>query len=258
MVASSKMKHKNFVIVILQHYEVCSTPLLDFTHSIRVACSFAQRAKKREYVYVFVFGLPYITNRISINSEHDIVNVRLLSICPPDALRPYFQDGYLAGTEDITNEYESKMELDFRNRLIAKFQIPNDPKFWGRGFSRLPDSILFPKNDHIETICSRIKPAPRSTSGPAEIGAFITEWTNLETYLVGLARDKEPRAISLSMKASIDVLKRRKVIKQSFAEELHELRRFRNDVVHRGEGLSSNIVVDYTRRIRNAKQRLQW
>jgi len=26
---------------ILQHYEVCNTPLLDFTHSLRVACSFA-------------------------------------------------------------------------------------------------------------------------------------------------------------------------------------------------------------------------
>lgn len=109
-----------------------------------------------------------------------------------------------------------------------------------------------------EISMSMVKPAPSSTSGPAEIGAFITEWTNLEAFLVGLAREKDPRALPLSMKASIDVLKRHKLIKQSLAEELHELRRFRNDVVHRGEGLSSNIVLNYTRRIRNVRQRIQW
>ena len=81
---------------ILQHYEVSATPLLDFTHSLRVACSFAQLANETDTAFVFVFGLPYVTNRISIHSEHDIVNVRLLSICPPQALRPYFQEGYLA------------------------------------------------------------------------------------------------------------------------------------------------------------------
>ena len=75
---------------ILQHYEVCVTPLLDFTHSLRVAASFAQLGAKEKYAYVFAFGLPYLTNRISHNSEHDLVNVRLLSICPPEALRPYF------------------------------------------------------------------------------------------------------------------------------------------------------------------------
>ena len=62
------------------------------------------------------FGLPYITNRISVNSEQDLVNVRLLSICPPDALRPYFQEGYLAGTDEVTTDYDSKDELDFTKR----------------------------------------------------------------------------------------------------------------------------------------------
>ncbi len=78
---------------ILQHYEVCPTPLLDLTHSVRVACSFAFLDSTGEDPYVFVFGLPYITNRISVNSEHDLVNVRLLSICPPDALRPFSKKG---------------------------------------------------------------------------------------------------------------------------------------------------------------------
>ena len=65
---------------ILQHYEVCGTPLIDFTHSFRVACSFAQLENESDRAYIYVFGLPYITNRISINSEHDLINIRLLSI----------------------------------------------------------------------------------------------------------------------------------------------------------------------------------
>lgn len=76
---------------IIQHYGVAATPLLDLTHSLRVACSFAQLRSTDPTCYVYVLGLPYVTNRITINSEHDIVNIRLLSICPPAALRPYFQ-----------------------------------------------------------------------------------------------------------------------------------------------------------------------
>jgi len=60
---------------------------------LRVACSFATMDNENEFAYIFVFGLPYFTNRITINSEHDIINIRLLSICPPTALRPYFQEG---------------------------------------------------------------------------------------------------------------------------------------------------------------------
>ena len=153
-----EVKRKKYIRwSILQHYEVCSTPFLDFSQSVRVACSFAQINNDSEYGFVYIFGLPYITNRISINSEHDIVNVRLLSICPPDALRPYFQDGYLAATEDITTEYDSKTELDFKNRLIAKFLIPNSYNFWGKDFSKIPCSVLYPKGDKVGKLCEEIK-----------------------------------------------------------------------------------------------------
>lgn len=142
---------------ILQHYEVCKTPYLDFTHSLRVACSFAMMDNKEEYAYIFVFGLPYLTNRISTNSEHDLVNIRLLSICPPTALRPYFQEGYLAGTDEITTNYSSKTELDFNNRLIAKFKIPNNKDFWGSGFNQIPKESLYPDKDPIFELCEQIK-----------------------------------------------------------------------------------------------------
>lgn len=149
-------RRKSIQWSILQHYEVCPTPYLDFTHSLRVACSFATINNTSDRAYVFIFGLPYFTNRISINSEHDIINIRLLSICPPTALRPYFQEGYLVGTDTITNKYDSKGELDFNNRLVAKFEIPNSDSFWGRGFHRIPQESLYPDNDPIQRICHQI------------------------------------------------------------------------------------------------------
>ena len=142
---------------ILQHYGVCDTPLLDLTQSLRVAATFAQLGNQAERGMVYVFGLPYTTNRITYNSEQDLVIIRRLSICPPEALRPYFQEGYLCGTLDITDTYVNKSELDFKNRLIAKFSIPTADSFWGSGFSRIHKNLLFPENDLIEAICARIR-----------------------------------------------------------------------------------------------------
>jgi hypothetical protein len=82
---------------ILQHYEVCDTPLLDLKQSLRVAASFALNWTSSEG-YIFVFALPYPNGTISYFSEEELVIVRLLSVCPSEALRPHFQEGYLVGT----------------------------------------------------------------------------------------------------------------------------------------------------------------
>lgn len=150
-------RRQNIQWSILQHYEVCPTPYLDFTHSLRVACSFATLNNTTKQAYIFIFGLPYLTNRISINSEHDIINIRLLSICPPTAFRPYFQEGYLVGTDGISDDYDVKAELDFNNRLIAKFEIPNDDSFWGQDFNGIPKNLLYPENDPMLDLCMDVK-----------------------------------------------------------------------------------------------------
>ena len=143
---------------ILQHYEVTDTPLIDITQSLKVACSFAQLDNENSEAFVYVFGLPYYINRISYNSEQDLVNIRLLSISPPKALRPYFQEGFLVGTEDITYNYgNDKDELDLNNRLIAKFKIPNNTEFWGSEFKKIPKEALYPSKDQIAEICNRIR-----------------------------------------------------------------------------------------------------
>lgn len=142
---------------LLQHYQVCGTPLFDLTQSLSVACSFATRGNNLNNGYVYVFGLPYPTGRITRNSEHNIILIKLLGISPPRASKPLYQEGYLAGTEEITYRYKNKSDLDFNRRLIAKFIIPTNPSFWDDGFKEHPRSVLDP-SDPIEDICeSRIK-----------------------------------------------------------------------------------------------------
>lgn len=146
---------------LLQHYEGCETPLLDITQSIRVACSFALNNNEGTHGYVFAIALPFTTGRISSNSEEDITNIRLLSICPPDALRPYFQEGYLAGTEFVLDQYENKGELDFANRLVAAYKIPKIG-FWespetANTVDAVSNSLLFPDNDKLKEIMDLVR-----------------------------------------------------------------------------------------------------
>lgn len=231
---------------ILQHYEVWPTPLLDFTHSLLVACSFASLRADTDEGYVFAFGLPYVTNRISINSEHDIVNVRLLSICPPDALRPYFQEGYLAGTDEIMAEYETKEELDFNNRLIAKFRFRRK-EFWGGGFQPIPESVLYPQGDEFEQICKKIRTDTDSYAGAGGIGTFLQKWNTLESAILNEARVRKPN--TYSMRDAIRILLRLGLVEHSYWEQLNILHDLRNRIVHEPDRVSAQEINEGIRRI---------
>lgn len=232
---------------ILQHYEVCQTPLLDLTHSLRVACSFAFLSENKSDPYLYVFGLPYLTNRISINSEHDIVNIRLLSICPPDALRPYYQEGYLTGTDDITTDYDSKDELDFNNRLIAKFRLSRNKSFWGMGFKSVPESILYPKKDRFKEICSSIQTEVGTEIDPSYLGRFLQEWIGLESMLLSIARNYQERVFSL--KEAVIVLSKKEILPIEFQKQLDDLRQLRNLAVHDSKRLASNDLAQALRKV---------
>jgi hypothetical protein len=241
---------------ILQHYEVCDTPLLDLTHSLRVACSFAQLFADGPEGYVYVFGFPYITNRISINSEHDLVNIRLLSICPPDALRPYFQEGYLAGTTDITSEYENKTELDFRNRLIAKFAIPKAKRFWGSGFSSIPSSVLFPRGDRVGKICQEIELKISQELRSEELGEFIKEWSRLEDHLVKFATTRSDQVNSIM--EALGLLKRFKMMDSQILLEVDEFYEFRNRVIRQWERFKTSDVLNAIDRVKKIRESVVW
>lgn len=228
---------------VLQHYEVCHTPYLDFTHSLRVACSFATMDNKENSAYIFVFGLPYLTNRISINSEHDLINIRLLSICPPTAYRPYFQEGYLAGTDDITTNYDAKTELDFNNRLLAKFVIPNNKTFWGRGFDPIPKKSLYPDNDPIYDLCQQIKDIADKELKTGDLGEFLKAWAELEEILVTSARRQTDRFMSVR-EANRLLVENREIDKEIYYQ-IERLRTFRNTLVHTPKKISTGEIQDY-------------
>lgn len=238
---------------ILQHYEVCPTPLLDFTQSLRVACSFALDGATAD-PYIYVFGLPYLTNRVSVNSEHDLVNVRLLSICPPDALRPYFQEGYLAGTDESLDDYESKNELDFNRRLIAKFRISRLAKFWGKGFSPIPRSALYPTGDRIAKLCEQITANAHSTSS-ADIGGFLQAWSHLESYLMTVARLSKKRVVNTV--DAIHAIQSMEILDSSMIERINRLRMLRNRVVHNPLDQKGTSLKQSTRELTDLVAKLQ-
>lgn len=150
---------------ILQHYEVCGTPLLDVTHSLRIAASFATHGADDE-AYIFVVGVPSLGGGITASAEAGLQTVRLSSVCPPDALRPHLQEGYLLGEYPDIAAIDQKQlyrhyEVDFGRRLVAKFRF--DPKtFWKKtAFPLVSKTALYPapKTDPLYAIAKRIKAA---------------------------------------------------------------------------------------------------
>ncbi len=118
---------------ILQHYGVCDTPLLDFTQSLRIAASFGSLEKK-DQAFLFVVGVPNLSGAVTTSAEAGLEIIRLSSVCPPSAVRPHIQEGYLLGEYPEIADNQQKMlnedyEIDFGRRLIAKFRF--DPSaFW--------------------------------------------------------------------------------------------------------------------------------
>jgi hypothetical protein len=146
-------KFPELVWAILQHYEVCDSPLLDVTHSLRVAASFALNNSGEGLL--LIYGFPHPTGSITYSVEQEFMNIRLLSICPPEATRPYFQEGFLVGTFPVRTERKHP-SLDVCTRLIAKFSLTGT-KFWDSDFQPIPEPALFPGNDVVKEICDEIK-----------------------------------------------------------------------------------------------------
>lgn len=147
---------------ILQHYEVCPTPLLDVSQSLRIAASFGSTTMPRE-AYLFVLAVPHITGAITAHAESGLQILRLSSVCPPSAIRPHIQEGYLLGEYpemigiDQAKNY-SHYEMDFGRRIVAKFRF-NPSKFWSDDtFPMVPQAALYPQSkDWIETLTGEIK-----------------------------------------------------------------------------------------------------
>ena len=152
-------KYPEIAWSILQHYEICDTPLLDLTQSLHVACSFAFDRNNNDTGIIYIIGLPWQMDAIGYNSYEELVNIKLLCVCPPKAERPFFQEGYLAGPfPNYRLDDSSRVEqFDFGRRLIAKFEIPKENSFWGDGFSMIPPKKLYQPDDKIKKLCDQLK-----------------------------------------------------------------------------------------------------
>jgi hypothetical protein len=147
---------------ILQHYEVCATPLLDVTHSLRIAASFASDRAGSE-AFIFVVGVPNLSGAITASAEAGLQIVRLSSVCPPTALRPHIQEGYLLGEYPELTGYDQKQyyanfEIDFGRRLVAKFRF-NPRSFWKkRLFPKVERTALYPdRNDPLFALAESLR-----------------------------------------------------------------------------------------------------
>ncbi|WP_426436692.1 FRG domain-containing protein [Bradyrhizobium genosp. P] len=156
-------RHRILRWSILQHYEVCETPLLDVTHSIRIAASFASLAKT-DTAFLYVLGVPNLSGAITASAEAGLQIVRLSSVCPPSAVRPHIQEGYLLGEYPDMAGYEQKenyfpYEMDFGRRLVAKFSF-TPASFWKNDdFPLVAKTALYPseKSDPLYRLALGVK-----------------------------------------------------------------------------------------------------
>ena len=155
---------------ILQHYEICDTPLLDVTQSLRIAASFAS-LQNSATGYLYVLGVPNISGAITASAEAGIQIVRLASVCPPEAVRPHVQEGYLLGEYPDIPDFDQKKkyhqyEIDFGRRLLAKFRF-NPHTFWsGANYTRVQEEALRP-TDVDDEFCRFARRVRRPSTNPA-------------------------------------------------------------------------------------------
>ena len=144
------LKHQEYWEAIIQHYNLCPTRLLDLTQSIRVAATFAlydiNSNKDREDGFVYVLGFPHPNGSISTYADDELILVRLQSVCPPEAYRPHFQEGFLAGRWPRSKTKDA--EANFAYWLLAKYRLTNkNNKFFDKEFPPIPYRVLIPEKD---------------------------------------------------------------------------------------------------------------
>ncbi len=156
-------RHRTIRWSILQHYDVCRTPLLDLSQSLRISASFAARENGSGGAYLYVLGVPNRSGAVTVSSESGLQIICLSSACPPEAVRPHMQEGFLLGEYPEVAGYDPNgrhayHEMDFGRRLVAKFRL--DLKaFWNsKDFPPASVESIYPKEyDPLLLVTDQIK-----------------------------------------------------------------------------------------------------
>jgi hypothetical protein len=99
-----------------------------------------------------VLGVPNLSGAITASAEAGLQIVRLSSVCPPSAVRPHIQEGYLLGQYPEIKGLQEKetffhYEMDFGLRLVAKFCF-EPGSFWkSKDFPRVAKTALYPSKE---------------------------------------------------------------------------------------------------------------
>ena len=135
---------------VLQHYEICPTPLLDVSQSLRIAASFATKPGAND-AYLYAIAVPNISGAVTASVEAAMQVVRLASVCPPSAIRAHVQEGHLLGeypefSDADQHRFLKPFQVDFGRRLVGKFRF-NPAEFWPRqqDFPLVPQDALYPE-----------------------------------------------------------------------------------------------------------------
>jgi len=168
---------------ILQHYEVCDTPLLDVTDSLQVALSFAASGTGPNG-YLYVLGLPHQNGSISVSVESMTQVVDLSKLCPPEVSRPHFQSAFLLADyptavypEDMIQQ-APRVKANFSCRLLTKFNLNGLNNWICNEFFPVPKDILFPNHrDKWFAILSEIKKiVSPNKANPADAKSHASEY----------------------------------------------------------------------------------
>lgn len=249
---------------LLQHYEICGTPLLDVSQSLKVACSFALSNSKGERVrdgYIFVLALPYVNGRITVNYDEYITNIRLLSIGTSISKRPYFQEGYMVRSIYNVFDYDTKEEYDFKNRLLAIYHIKNNKKFWGSEHILEKDQ-LYPMKDSMKEIAADITKQIDKTIISKDmdiVRGFLYQWNLLEKYIKNSSnlRNRHDGKYYNYYKDGLDILVNQGILPNRYRGEINDIKSFRNKLVHRTEIVSDSEIVYYINEVNNIIQILK-
>jgi len=150
---------------VVQHYELWPTPLLDLTSSLRIAASFAlglsgsHRDAGAATGYLYAFAIQRIaTDLMTVGSWKgddpaliaDSITVRLSAVCPPNAVRPHLQEGYLTGRASVQGVFAGEPSR-LVPRLVGKFRLVDyrtrRKRFWSRDFPEHSRTSLLPPEE---------------------------------------------------------------------------------------------------------------
>jgi FRG domain len=138
---------------LLQHYEICPTPLLDVTPSLQVALSFALESNDDD-AFLYLFGVPHVSGPISISVDAGTQIIQLAQLCPPGALRAHFQEAALLCNYPVPDHmavttargflFDPYLPQNFSCRLGSKFHLRNCRSWSSKDFHRLGREVLRP------------------------------------------------------------------------------------------------------------------